>query len=84
MISSDLKSVVAYARVYFGAIMFFVIGIESGHKLSTPFFVSIVRVLAVILVAWGIIELLFTRELLEVCNALDYMRMKFMGVASFC
>jgi hypothetical protein len=79
LISSDMKSVVAYARVYLGAVMFFIIGIESGYKISANFFVGVIRILAVVLVVWGIIEISFPEKMIEAFSVIDYTRMKFLG-----
>ncbi len=79
VVFSDLRSMLSYARVYLGAVMLLMIGIESGYKLPTEFFVSIVRLLAFILVVWGILELFFTKEMVAFFNILDFVHMKYMG-----
>ncbi len=77
--SSDIKSVLTYLRVYLGAVMFLCIGVTAGYRISSAFLINAIRVLAILLVIWGIAEFCFAREVLEFFNVLYYTRMKFMG-----
>ncbi|MDD5586261.1 MAG: hypothetical protein PHY92_04805 [Alphaproteobacteria bacterium] len=76
-VNADFKSVVIYDRVYLGGVMFLVIGVVAGSRLSLSFFVNLIRVLTVILIAWGAVEFVFQKEMLELFNVIKYMSMKY-------
>lgn len=80
VLASDVKSVITYLRIYLGAVMFLMIGIGAGYKVSMDFLAAVLRVIAVILVIWGLGELFFAKELLGFFNVLEYTRMKFLGL----
>jgi hypothetical protein len=76
---SSLTSALIYARVYLIGGLLLIAGIAIGYHLNFRYVVSVIRLMAIFLVAWGVIEFLFVHWLYELVNVVDYMHFKFAG-----
>ncbi len=69
--------VLLYVRVYLTGSLLFAIGIAYGFHISHSYTVSVIRVLACILVLWGIVEFFWSYDFYTFFNVASYLAYKF-------
>ena len=78
-IKAPMPSVLLYVRFYIAGVLMLAIGIVFGARMRTSFATNMIRVLAVALVAWGLVEFFFPRWMYDVFNFADYLRLKYVN-----
>jgi hypothetical protein len=74
--SSSVSNVMIYGRVYMIGVLMLIIGVGLGRCLNFGYALGMVRILAIILVGWGILEFLFPYTLYDLFNIRDYLNLK--------
>ncbi|MDX2028951.1 MAG: hypothetical protein SFW62_10020 [Alphaproteobacteria bacterium] len=77
LLQVNLSSVLVYVRVYLTGGLLLAIGLAFGFRLRLGYVINIIRLLALILVTWGLVEFFWTYDLYSFFNAADFMRLKF-------
>ena len=72
-------SAITYMRIYFVGFLMLVIGIAFGFRMDLRYILNITRVLAGILIVWGVVEFFFPYDLYRVFRAVDFLNYKLIG-----
>ncbi len=78
----SFTSTLVYARVYFTGAFMLIIGVVMGFRLSFGFVSGVVRLLAIMLIAWAIFEYFFTYGLYDVFNVVQFFNFKLSSLSN--
>ncbi len=67
---------VIYARVYLTGVLMLIVGVVMGLRLSLGYAAGLVRLIALVLVAWGVGEFMFTHDFYDLFHVMDYLNLK--------
>ncbi|MBI3420303.1 MAG: hypothetical protein HY053_09240, partial [Proteobacteria bacterium] len=73
---SNLVSALVYTRVYLTGGMLLALGVTLGLGAPLNYAINVIRLMALILIVWGIAEFLLTYDLYSLFHALEYFNLK--------
>jgi hypothetical protein len=74
---TSIPGVLTYTRVYLVGALMLAIGIAMGFQLRISYVVSVIRIIAVMLVVWGLLEFFFTEWLYTIFNLVDFLHLEY-------